>query len=691
MGAKPAVRLADRPLVHIALVAALAALAYSNTFSVPFHFDDFSNIVENPIVKDLGYFAAPSTAAPTADYALFVSRYMGYLSFALNYKAAGLDVAGYHAVNLAVHVANAMLLYWLVVVTFCAPRLAASRTAPHSKSIAFFTAAFFVLHPVQTQAVTYVVQRFASLATLFYLSSLLFYARSRLSDEKAAGAAWYGLSLASAVIAAKTKEISITLPLVVAAYEFMFFTGQTARRLLRLAPFLFIAAVIPLTLLAVGYSGGLVVDVGRASDLGSWLSRHDYALTQLRVVCTYIRLLFLPLNQNLDYDYPISRSFTPEIALAALFLALVFGSAVLLFRRARKSDASFRLVSFGIFWFFITLSVESGAAPIIDVIFEHRVYLPSVGALLAVVAGIFAFHARAGKGYRRLLVSCLAAMALLFGIASYERNSAWGTGVALWQDVVEKSPRKFRGHHNLGTAYALDGLTDRAIEQYEAAIALKPYAMAHRELGNIYRKKGDFNEAMEHLKAAVKLKPDYAEAYNDIGLLYLDRGLPDDAVKYFRASVDLQPGSADGYGNIGVAFETKGMADKAREYYLAAIKADPASAGAYINLGRLYKAQGLIDEAIKQYLAAVGLRPDIPEAHNNLGNAYAAKGLTDNAMAHYNEALRLKPDFVEAHFNLALLYEHVGKKEEAAAEYRKVLALVPGSRDAELRLDSLTK
>ena len=246
-----------RPVSHFLLIAVLAILVYSNTFNVPFLFDDNPNIVENPIVMDLKYFTQPSEAeifSGTFQYKEFMKRFIGYLSFALNYKAHGLDVRGYHITNLLIHIINGILLYSLVMLTFRTPWFSDSYLNDKSRVVALFSALLFVSHPVQTQAVTYIVQRFASLATMFYLMSLVFYVtwRLRTAVRSSESGAWknhiiYIMSLVSAVLAMKTKETAFTLPLAIMLYEFLFFKGKVKMRLLRLMPLILTMLIIPLT------------------------------------------------------------------------------------------------------------------------------------------------------------------------------------------------------------------------------------------------------------------------------------------------------------------------------------------------------------------------------------------------------------------------------------------------------------
>src|SRR5512134_3139879 len=237
--------LLDRQAVHLFLLAVLALLIYSNSFHVPFVFDDEPSIKDNPLIRNLANFFSSGSGT-----AINPRRFLGYLSFALNYRFGGLDVTGYHVVNVAVHIANAFLVYLLVRLTFRTPALQGSALVPRRGFLALATASLFVAHPLQTQAVTYIVQRFTSLSTFFYLAALILYVRWRHaregggSHEGKATAAYLG-SLAAAVLAMHTKEIAFSLPLVVLLYEIFFFGIPDRKRLFFLAPLLLTIAIVP--------------------------------------------------------------------------------------------------------------------------------------------------------------------------------------------------------------------------------------------------------------------------------------------------------------------------------------------------------------------------------------------------------------------------------------------------------------
>lgn len=641
------------PLFHILLISVIGLIVYSNTFHSAFYYDDVPLIAENDTIKALNNFWPPSG-----------SRYIGMLTFALNYKFHGLAVTGYHIVNLAVHILNAVFVYFLVSLTLKTPALtqSAAGASRYSSLIPLFSALIFVSHPIQTQAVTYIVQRFTSLATFFYLLSLVCYIKSRLSSSNTSRFTFYAFAIICAVLAMKTKEISFTLPFVVVLYEFSFFRvspgsetrGFNPKRLLYLLPFLLTLLIVPMEL--IGYGGQIGDFIGEAAQETEAISRSSYLFTQFRVIVTYMRLLFLPVNQVLYYDYPLSGSlFKPEVFVSFLFLMCVLGLGVYLYYRSRSGSNLLRLASFGIFWFFITLSVESSIIPIRDVIYEHRIYLPGLGIVIAFLSAIFYYTFRdtasrkvspAGHYGPFFLLSIII---VILSFSTYKRNAVWKDGISPWEDVIKKSPANERGYHNLGVAYLDKGLSDKALEYFRTALRINPdFAEAHYNLGNVYMEKGLFDEAVEHYLSSIKINPEYFKAHYNLGLVHLKKGLPDKAIGNFQAVLRLKPDFAETYVNLGNAYKNKGMIDTAIENYQAALKINPGLSVAHNNLGNIYKNKGEADKALEHYQIALRINPDNAVTYYNLGIVYRDKGSTDKAIESFKAALRLKPDFTEA-------------------------------------------
>lgn len=519
--------MSKRKAAHALLITLLGLLAYSNTIHAPFQWDR-SYITENPAVKDASYFLRLSDLSGYSHYEALKHRYVGYLSFALNYRLHGESVAGYHAVNLTIHLLCALLLYRLVSLTLRAGFIGGSVAEGAAGYIALFSGLLFVAHPVQTEAVTFIFQRLASLAAFFYLGSLFFYAKWRLSPRSRRSLAFYLLSLVSAALAMKTKENAFTLPLMALLYEFFFLRKNLPSRpsYAALAPFALVMLIVPL-----GAGAGVL----KTLDL-------NYFYTQIRVAATYIRLLFLPVAQNLDYDYPLYRSFfAPAVFLSFLFHLCVAALGFYLFFRSRRRPL-LRLASFGIFWFYIALSVESSLIPLPTLIDEYRLYLPSAGAFMFAVAGFFALLGDDGSEKPRALVA-LGIITVILAVAAHERNSLWTSQTRLWQDVVKKSPRKPRGHYNLGMAYMREERFADAVAELKVAAELAPDdAKIYNNLGMVFRSWGLRDDAFDAFREAASLGPDLPEARFNFGLALIERGLLEEAGREFEATLRTAPG-----------------------------------------------------------------------------------------------------------------------------------------------------
>ncbi len=690
--------------VHIACIIIIGILAYSNTLNSPFVFDDYEYIVNNSVIKELTVSPDPAKiiSLPYDLKKQFWNRILGHLSFALNYKIHGLDVKGYHLFNLTIHLVNALLIYVLIQLTFKTPFiLSRTKFDPSfdpgmSKSISFICALLFTIHPIQTEAVSYISQRLTSLATLFYFVALIFYVKSRYS-KTAYVSVNYFIALVATIFAMKTKEISFTLPICISVYEFMFFTGAWKKRLAYLLPFILTMFIIPLTLLPTDTLGSLFNGIGQASKETVSISRLDYLYTQFSVIATYLRLLVLPVNQNLDYDYPVYHSLAvPTVYLSFLLLLLIIAIAFFLLHLSRKNRSlswCYRLISFGIFYSFITISVESSIIPIKDVIFEHRMYLPFFGFSLSVATGLIAFRRNLnGPIFSGIAILATLVVVVILTGTTYLRNMIWSSPIALWQDTVEKSPSKSQAHNNLGLSYAKVGRIDDAIKEYRIAITLKPdHPEAHNNLGVNYSKIGRIDDAIKEFLLVIALNPDNPEAHNNLGVNYSKIGRIDDAIKEFLLAIRLRPYYTEVHNNLAISYENKGEFSNAITEYSIISKLDPETAEIHNKLGALYRRMARYDDARVEYLKAIKLKPDFVAAHNNLGFIYEQQGHLDDAIKEYLIAVKIKPDLDEAHFGLGLCYLRKNQRDNALAEFTTALKISPQFVEARKYVEYLSK
>jgi tetratricopeptide (TPR) repeat protein len=582
-------QLIKKPFVHVALIMLLGLLVYSNTFRVPFHFDDKAFIVNNPIIKDFSYFVTPSlveNASVSDDIKIyFRTRPIGVLSLWANYRLGGLNVWGYHAVNIAVHMANAVLVYMIVLFTFSTPVLNKSALLDRRRTIALFSGLLFIAHPVETEAVTYITQRQVLLAAMFYLLSLFLYIRWRLEttamDQE--NVSWkkgllYFFSILTCVVAMKTKENTFTLPITIALYEMLFFRNSLKKRALYLTPILATMFVIPLTYLSIYLNTNMWKTLKEITSIAPDTAHQNYMYTQFTVTIDNLRLLFLPMGLHVDHYKPAFNSFfDPAVFISFFFIISFLGLGALLYYYSRVSDRALLIVSSGIFWYFLAFAVESSFLPINEIMVEYRIYLPSVGILVSAV--VLSFHQLRNNKWASIAIL---AVILVLAVVAHSRNKVWQDEISLWEDSISKSPMKPRAHYNLGKTYERKGLLDKAIERFNTTISLNPgHINAQISLGNAYLSKGQPDEAMRHVMRALMLNPEHAGARNNLGNALQATGQMDQALIQYKRAAELDPRLINANFNIGVNYFALGQLDKAIFHLERVINVDPDNSGVH--------------------------------------------------------------------------------------------------------------
>ena len=671
----------ENPWVAMILIAVTVLVIYSNVYDGPFVFDGKLQIEDKIKIRDLNNYSSLRG---------FFShrRPLTGFSFALNYRMGGLEPFGYHLVNILIHAANGMLAYLLALCVFgrlsssppkstavkcdeqksvpLAERLRTSSTSNHI--MALLAALIFVAHPIQTQSVTYIVQRYTSMSALFYLASVLFYIQARklqvapksrpqkkinppqLNENKPATVFFrvfvcFFFFVFLGILAILCKENAATLFGVILLVEYFLFDRTWAgwrKKLIWLLPITSLLAVAIIYYFASTRGlrfGNLLEDVSILTRETSSVDRFSYLCTQFTVFVFYVRLLFFPVGQNIDYMLPFNTGFFDGFTpLAFLVVLVVLGVA---FWNIRKRP----VVSFGIFWFFITLSIESSIFPISDAIFEHRLYLPMFGFAVALVYGIFDLF----NGRTAWAVTILAAAILALSIGTYLRNRVWQDPLILWSDVVSKSPHNHRAHYNLGNVMQRRGQLADAQAQYEKALELKPsFAVAHDNLGLVLMKKGRLSEAMEHSGMAVHIKPGNATIQNNFGQILLKQGRIKEAADHFSRAVRISPAYAKAQNNLGIALAQQQKLGEAKKHLLTAARLDPNNSEIQNNLGQVFMLQGNYGKAANHFEVAIQLNPDFAQAQTNLGFMRLKQQKPDEAAQHFLKALKINPGIYRA-------------------------------------------
>ena len=617
----PAPRRATILAGGVIVLAAIAA--YHNSFSVPFVFDDARAITGNLTIRQL--WPIGPVLSPPANLTVG-GRPLVNLSFALNYATSGTDVWSYHALNLAVHILAGLTLFGIVRRTLLQPCLR-GRFGPEALPLALAVALLWILHPLQTESVTYVVQRTESLMGLFYLLTMYCFIRGadchvlrdngnkrpsesnrlcHLLSDKPPGVLsgiWFALSVLACLLGMASKEVMVSAPLMVLLYD-RTFVGGSFREAWKQRGRLYLG--LGATWLLLGW---LVVRTGTrggTAGFGSGVVWWAYALTQFRAVGHYLWLSVWPHPLVLDYGTALARQ-AVEVVPYALVVTLLVGGTVAGLRRRSA-------IGFAGAWVFAILAPTSSLVPVAtQTMAEHRMYLPLAAVIALAVIGI-----HAGAGRRSGIVYLMLAVGL--GWLTVRRNEDYRSELAIWSDTVAKCPGNARAHFTLGNVYSRMERLPEAMDQYAAVLRLDPHhAEAHNGLGNILVRLERVAEAMTHYERALQLEPDYLQAdYN--------------------------------YGN---ALVQAGRLPEAMKHYEHALRLDPQNAEVRNNLGSALLLAGRTPEAIGQYEQALRIKPDYAEAHYNLANALAQVEQLQEAIAHYEQALQIKPDYVEARDNLA--------------------------------------
>jgi tetratricopeptide (TPR) repeat protein len=620
-------------LAALALAAATMA-AFSNSFSGAFVFDDVQSILENPSIRDATHLE--SVLKPPAGGGLTVSgRPVLNLTLALNRAISGPATWSYHAVNLAIHVAAALALFGVVRRTLRSGRASGEFRAA-ALPVAFGAALLWAVHPLQTESVTYVVQRAESLAGLCTLVALYAFLRG-VDSTRARG--WFALSFSACLAGVGTKESVVVAPLLVLLYDRTFVAAswrEVWRRRGGVHAMLF-GTWLPLAWLVSGTAGR-----GGTAGFASAVSPADYALTQAGAVVHYLRLAIWPDPLVFDYGTDVVTRWTavwPQL-LAVLGFAAVVGWAV-----ARASVWGFVGA-----WFFLTLAPSSSVVPVAtQTMAEHRMYLPLAAAAVAVALGVQAMLRR-----RSMLVIAPAALAL--AVTTHHRNELYRSEATLATDTLAHRPDNARAHYNLANELAKAGEIETALEHYATAARLKSgVAEVHENFGNALARAGRLPEAFAQYAEALRRNPDSATTHNNLGNALDRAGRTDEALAHYARAAELRPDFGDAYYNAGVALLRARRFSDAAERFAAASHAGIDDDRLHANWATALARSGDARYALPHFARALELRPGDVGTRFNFGVALAETGQVAAAREQFAEVLRLRPDDAPAREMLARL------------------------------------
>ncbi|MBZ0167111.1 MAG: tetratricopeptide repeat protein [Candidatus Omnitrophica bacterium] len=623
---------ANRYPLALAAILIATCLMYSNVVQGPPIFDDIGYITSNDKIRDISDIGAIWHAWKHP------ARFVGYVTFALNYHFHGYNWFGYHVTNILIHLINILLVWSLVRLLFQTARLKDGPQARDGERIALITAMFFAAHPMQTQAVSYMAQRFASLATLFYLLTVLCYIKGRLCPRRAAGL--FAVAGISALLGMFTKQITITLPAAVLLVEYLFIRprGVPWRINWKIVAGVGVFVLIVPAIFKFNVPGILSISHHSGSHRGDNLDNLSYLLTQFRVIGTYLNLMFLPVGQNLLYDFPASYSLLePKTFWCFVLLVTLFSYGVSCLRTKP-------LLAFGVYWFFLALSVESSVIVIKHVIFEHRMYLLSFGFFLFCAAWLV--------GQARSRRKCLAAavvITLTLAVLTYQRNFVWADDIAMWRDVIAKSPEKSRPYMNLGIAY---------IERQQ------------------------WQQAIAYLDTAIEKYERNHAAYSNRGMAYFAMGRPDLSIRDFDRALEIKPDYQEALINRGNYYSYVKNYPAAIADYDAVIARNPQAVEAIHNRANKYFMLKQYEEALADYNRAIELRPSFTRAYTSRAQVYSRISEFKLALDDFNRAIELDEDNQSALFGRAAVELKKGDLHLALNDYNRLLELNPDHHKA---------
>lgn len=588
-------RISKRQWLVIASISivCLGGILYGHTMNAPFYYDDIISLVDEPVHhRDLSY----------SFNNIFQPRGIANLTFGLNYHFGGLDPAGYHMVNIVIHILTSFVIFGILLLI-----------VPDSPGMALTGALIFQTHPLQTQSVTYVVQRYTSLSALFLFCAILLFCHAcqRLSREGSSSAVFISLyltALACGTAAVYTKQNAAVLPILLLLAMYLIVDRQIhiRKRVFLVMPFfvaplhqMFMQVALPI----INRSGGTTTTatISSLSQAGNAevaaATPLTYLATEFGVIWLYIRLLFLPVKQALIYNYPMAKSFLDiksMVALSGIILLLAVAFAI------RKKHA---LIACGIIWFFAGLAVESTLIPL-DPIFEHRLYVSLFGFALVVI-GLLRMIPSKRNAYTAGIV-----LVGIYGILTWQRNALWNDPIAFYEDNLKRAPDKVWLYMALGTLY-----------------------LEHKQ----------YSRAETFLKKAIELRPDYFKGYN----------------------------------NLATLFDLTGRPELALEAYKRAASIDPLDAKVHTNMGAVFAGQKKWNEAIAQHRMALSIKPEYALAHYNLGVALYSNGNRADALKSFRYAVALAPRDEDALYNYALVSSETGDLNTARQSVSQLTALNP--------------
>lgn len=677
---------------HI-ILAVISVIVFCNTLDNTFVYDDSVTIVKNNLIKNWKNFHTLFSFNYFILFGELSYRPFVTLTYFIDYSLWGLNPTGFHLTNILLHTTNTILFYVFL------------KRVIKVATLAFFSTLLFTSHPILTETVNSISYREDLLATLFFLVAFILYLKiNKTFFNKSKFLLYYLGSLFSYLLALFSKEMAITFPILLILFDIYYLPSGKPLQ----------AFIKKLKSVYIGYFSVAVFYL----FIQFVVFRHVYIkldqtkqslFVMIKVLASYIKLLFLPFNLNADYVVP---PITTGIISFIISVLLVTTVIIITIRLGKNNKQYWFFIS----WFFITLLPVSNIIPIGNIMAERYLYIPIMG--FSVIIGILVQNFNLIKP---LATICSAIVIIILGVMCINRNGIWRDELTLWYSTAVREPSSARAHHNIGVVHSAKGYYEYAELEYKKTLEINPRDVeAHYNLGNAYERKGMLDSAIKEYQEVIRYNPYYADAYNNLGSIYKKNQLLDKAIEYYKKAIQCNPFSPYYYNNLGLAYHGKklykeavtefarslkinsempmthnhmgntykkmGNIKDALTEYKTAIKLDPATADFHNNLGIVYTNIGQLEEAIKEFETAIRLDPKLANVHNNLGIADAKKGNLDKAVDELNKAVALGYDNADVHNNLAGVYLTKGLTDNAIVELKLALKFNPKDSNAHCNL-----
>lgn len=651
-------------LIAAGLIVLGGVAAYANSFNGQFIFDDIGSIEHNPSIRRLWPIWPVLTQGA---YATIVGRPLLNLSLALNYAWSGFDVWSYHAVNLVVHLLAALALFGVTRRTLLLPTMP-GWVVRDATGIAMFTALVWTVHPLQTESVTYIVQRAESLVGVFYFWTIYCVNRGALGRRPIL---WYALAVVASFLGVVSKEVIVTVPVVVLLYD-RIFLSQSFKEVFRRRWGLYcgLAASWGLLALLMRTTGGRDKTAGFGYGMSPW----DYALTQFGAIVGYLRLCVWPDPLILDYGTHVAKTIGEVLPQAVCILCLLAVTVVALWNYPK--------LGFLGACFFLILAPTSTIIPLVtQPIAEHRMYLPLAALAALAVIGIWSATralvrwSLGPEGVHHMLSWAapsllLAVAATLFGYETYLRNQDYDSTLAMWQDVVRKRPGNVRPYYSIANELNERGDTRGARTYCDLALAVDPQSgPAYLNRANSYAIDKDYAKALEDYARTIELYPPLTSlACYHRGNVYAEMGDDEAALENYTSAVEARISIAECWYKRGLLLKKKGEIEQAGVSLTNAVMLKPDYPEAFNARGHCYKSLGLFKQAIQDYDEALKQWPTFTDALNNRGVAYAEMEQPAKAIGDFTKVLELTPDYAAAYKNRAMCHFDLKHYDQAWAD-----------------------